>query len=69
MKINTTFKNYVDRSLPKISIPNDNECNHFTLVEYLKNKEHLNKEHSVQWSNLDFWECPKDCVNRNQVGL
>jgi len=23
-------------------------------VEYLKNKEHLNKEHSVQWSNLNF---------------
>lgn len=54
LKKNVTFRNYVDKSIPKISIPKDNRCNHFKLVEYLKENKYLNKEHTVQWSNWDF---------------
>lgn len=48
---NKQLEKYVVNSVPKISIPNNSSCNHFELIEYLKNKNYLKDEHYKIWTN------------------
>lgn len=48
---NKQLEKYVINSVPKISIPNNSNCNHFELIEYLKNKNYLKNEHCKIWTN------------------
>jgi hypothetical protein len=57
---NKQFEKYVLSSVPKISIPNNSECNHFDLVKYLKENNYLNEEHVAIWSKK---ENLSNCVN------
>lgn len=51
---NKKVKNYVLNSVPKISVPNNGKCNHFELIEYLKEHEYFNNEHKSVWTNRKF---------------
>ena len=39
---NNQLNKYVIKSVPKISVPGNNKCNHFELIEYLANKNYFN---------------------------
>lgn len=50
---NKTIEKYVQKSAPKISIPGNKKCNHFQLIEYLKNNHYISKSHINVWSNKE----------------
>lgn len=45
------IEKYVNGSAPKISIPNNDKCNHFELIEYLKNNKYISNNHKNVWTN------------------
>ena len=45
---------YVVKSVPKISIPDNANCNHFDLIEHLHHKKCFNKEHMETWTNKEY---------------
>lgn len=51
---NKKVQNYVLQSVPKISVPNNIKCNHFELIEYLKEHKYFNDEHKSVWTNRKF---------------
>jgi|26BtaG_2_1085354.scaffolds.fasta_scaffold00010_101 hypothetical protein len=53
---NKRLENYVLKSVPKISIPDNENCNHFELIEYLEKNDFLNDEHRNVWTNQDLLE-------------
>lgn len=48
---NKQLANYVNKSVPKISVPNNDKCNHFELIEYLTSKNYFNDEHKRVWTD------------------
>lgn len=46
--------NYILKSVPKISIPNNENCNHFDLISYLEKKGYLNDKHKDVWMNENY---------------
>lgn len=51
---NKKLENYVLKSVPKISVPDNIKCNHFELIEFLENKKYFNDEHKSVWTNRKF---------------
>lgn len=51
---NKQLANYVTRSVPKISVPTNDKCNHFELIEYLASKNYFNDEHKSVWTDQHF---------------
>jgi hypothetical protein len=51
---NKRLENYVLHSVPNISVPNNSKCNHFELIEFLKENEYFNNEHKRVWTNRTF---------------
>jgi hypothetical protein len=48
---NLKINNYVIKSVPKLSVPNNKHCNHFDLVNFLKEKNYISDEHKYIWTN------------------
>lgn len=48
---NKAIIKYVNNSAPKVSIPGNDRCNHFQLVEYLKNNNYISNNHRNVWTN------------------
>ncbi len=48
---NKTLEKYVTNSVPKISIPNNDKCNHFELVHFLKENNYIKQKHIDRWSD------------------
>ena len=42
---------YVNKSAPKISIPDNMSCNHFELIAYLKINNYISENHINVWTN------------------
>jgi hypothetical protein len=57
---NKQLDKYVLYSVPKVSVPNNSDCNHFDLIKYLKDNNFLSEEHISVWSNK---ENLSNCVN------
>lgn len=53
---NNRLKKYVHNSVPKISIPGNEKCNHFQLVAYLKENKYIKNHHIAKWSNTSSLE-------------
>jgi hypothetical protein len=51
---NKKVENYVLNSVPKISVPNNSKCNHFELIEFLKENEYFKNKHKSVWTNRKF---------------
>ena len=51
---NNQLENYVLKSKPKISIPDNSNCNHFDLVAYLVKNSYITKDHKQKWSNVKY---------------
>jgi hypothetical protein len=51
---NKKVENYVLNSVPKISVPKNGKCNHFELIEFLKENKYFNNEHKSVWTNHKF---------------
>lgn len=63
------LKIYINKSVPKISIPGNEKCNHFELVEYLKLHNHIRKGHIERWSNYSSLEQTLNALNEDFVKL
>lgn len=48
---NKQLEKYALQSVPKISIPDNEKCNHFELIEYLDKNDYFNDEHRSVWTN------------------
>ncbi len=48
---NKRLEKYVNNSAPKISIPGNEKCNHFQLIEYLKINQFVKERHIKRWTN------------------
>jgi hypothetical protein len=48
---NKKLENYILKSVPKISIPKNDSCNHFELIEYLESKKIFEDNHKEKWCN------------------
>lgn len=55
-RLNIRIKRYINKSIPKISIPNNEKCNHFDLVEYLVVHNYINESHLSKWKNEAYLE-------------
>lgn len=44
---------YVVKSVPKISIPDNVNCNHFDLIEHLHQQNRFSKKHIDTWTNKE----------------
>lgn len=53
---NKQLEKYVLQSVPKISVPQNEKCNHFELIEYLEKNNYFNDEHRSVWTNRQFLE-------------
>ncbi len=51
---NKKVENYILDSVPKISVPKNSKCNHFELIEFLKENKYFNNEHKSVWTNHKF---------------
>lgn len=51
---NKQLANYVTKSVPKISVPGNDKCNHFELIEYLASKNYFNDEHKSVWTDQNL---------------
>ena len=54
---------YINDSAPKISIPNNDKCNHFELIEYLKNNNYISINHKNVWTNKNNLDKTIDFLN------
>lgn len=54
---------YVLKSVPKISVPNNPNCNHFDLIKHLHEKGCFNKTHIDTWTNKDYFQKVLDKLN------
>ena len=50
---NKKLEKYVLRSSPKISSPLNAHCNHFELIEFLKNNNYIGNNHKEIWTNKE----------------
>lgn len=50
---NKKLEKYVNKSSPKISSPENANCNHFELIEFLKNNNYIGNNHQKIWSNKE----------------
>tara|TARA_R100000322_G_scaffold167344_1_gene135074 strand:- start:36 stop:1031 length:996 start_codon:yes stop_codon:yes gene_type:complete len=66
---NKRIAKYVKNSVPKISIPNNDKCNHFQLIEYLKNNNYIKKKHIARWSDKASLERTLSILNKDFVKL
>lgn len=64
---NKRIGTYVKKSVPKISIPNNKNCNHFQLIEYLKVNNHIKKKHIARWTNNESLEQTLSILNKDFV--
>lgn len=64
---NKRIEKYVNKSVPKISIPGNEKCNHFQLIEYLKNNNYINKKHINRWSDKASLEQSLNTLNKDFV--
>jgi hypothetical protein len=48
---NNRLNKYVNKSVPKISIPENEKCNHFQLITYLRENNFIKEQHIVRWTN------------------
>jgi len=60
---------YVNRSVPKISIPENKKCNHFELIEYLKANDYIKDFHIYRWTNVESLELTFNILNKDFVNL
>jgi hypothetical protein len=64
---NKRIEIYVNKSVPKISIPNNERCNHFQLIEYLKKNKYIKEEHIKRWTNNVSLERTLSILNKDFV--
>lgn len=55
--------NYVLKSVPKISVPNNPKCNHFDLIIHLHNKGCFSQTHIDKWTNKNHLKEVLDKLN------
>lgn len=60
---------YVKNSVPKISIPDNGKCNHFQLIEYLKQNKYIKQKHIERWSDASSLEQTLSILNKDFVKL
>lgn len=46
-------KKYIENSAPKISVPDNDKCNHFELVDYLVKNDYIEENHKNGWTNKE----------------
>ena len=66
---NNRIEKYVNKSVPKISIPDNDKCNHFQLIEYLKENKKINSKHIERWTNYLSLEKTLNILNKDFVKL
>lgn len=66
---NKRIAKYVKNSVPKISIPNNDKCNHFQLIEYLKQNKYIKQKHIARWSDASSLEQTLSILNKDFVKL
>ena len=57
------LKSYINKSVPKISIPGNKKCNHFELIFYLKDNNYISKEHVKRWTNKESLDKAIEVLN------
>ena len=60
---------YIDKSVPKISIPGNEKCNHFELIEYLQMNDFIKTKHVARWTDLSNLERALYVLNKDFVKL
>ncbi len=66
---NKRIDKYVKNSVPKVSIPGNEKCNHFQLIEFLKNNQYINKKHIARWTDETSLEQTLSILNKDFVKL
>lgn len=66
---NNRLNKYVNNSVPKISIPENDKCNHFQLITYLKENNYIKKQHIVKWTDNASLEKTLSTLNKDFVKL
>jgi hypothetical protein len=66
---NKRIEIYVNKSVPKISIPGNVKCNHFQLIEYLKKNKYIKEKHIKRWTDNVSLERTLSILNKDFVKL
>ena len=64
---NKRIEIYVNKSVPKISIPHNEKCNHFQLIEYLKKNKYIKEIHINRWTDNLSLERTLNILNKDFV--
>lgn len=66
---NKRIAKYVNKSVPKISIPDNDKCNHFQLIEYLQQNQYIKQQHIERWTDAASLERTLTILNSDFVKL
>lgn len=66
---NKRIAKYVKNSVPKISVPGNEKCNHFQLIEYLKSNNYIKEQHITKWTADESLEQTLNILNKDFVKL
>ncbi len=61
----SSLHKYVYKSVPKISVPKNNKCNHFELIEYLKDNNYISPQHVKIWKDEEILLNICELVDKN----
>lgn len=66
---NNRIHKYVKNSVPKISVPENDTCNHFQLIQYLKENDFIKPAHILRWTDKSSLDNTLKVLKRDFVKL